>query len=560
MLGLISSTNAQGWNLISESAKTDAIHERSVLYTFTTNEQEINTGIKLYNLAGFNKTIPSFLPINTNKPSEEWISGSINYTDSKLGSAITVNCGSIRLHPEDRPQPLAYHDPLSNKWNYFAFAKDIYLPHGFLANAVAYYNGDLYVGGRFPVVIQTVSHVPPMPDIYYTQIIPVSLLKLNALGEFEAVPNAPRGLINTLKVIGNSLYLGGEFGVSITLPDVYSRNIARYDGKNFSALGTTVVNELNHISIKGVPLPVYAIEALPSTNGTTASILVGTAATEISLDAVMSVEQMLDAILTDTQGCLDTAERNPYQCLRTANTLKKPVFGGVWQLNDQSGTSEEWKNIGLTNGPVFCLDLVKDEKSGHRKLLAGGNFTKIGFPDDSLERIQYLGIFNFDNTSNAAWESLGTDPKALNGAVFQLDHIYQAAINQIPASTHIIAAGAFTKAATIPVNHIAKYSYNQSSISPTEAAKIKSLKQTKKECLSTYSNHTLSLELPEVNNQKVLLDIYDISGKKIFSKEVRVANNYVNLELGAEAAGVYVIHADALGGKVCDAKFVKTEH
>lgn len=557
-ISLTTLASAQGWDFITPSAKNEVINQQSPLFTFSANQKEVYTGTNSYTLTEAYKTSTPSLAVNSAKAFSEWISHTLSYID-KSGKMLTINCGSIRLNPEDNPQPAAYYDGLNNDWHYFSFAKDIYLPHGFLATALAYYNGDLYLGGRFQVITQSVSHVPPMPDIYYTQIISVSLLKLNALGEFEVVPNAPRGLVNTLKVIGNSLYLGGDFGVSITYPDVYSRNIARYDGKKFSALGTTVINELNHVAIQGVPLPVYAIKALPNHADNTLSIIIGTAVTEISMDAILNIEQLLDVIITDTQTCLDSNQRNPYQCQRTAAVLKKPVFGGVWQLNDQSGISEQWKNIGLSNGPVFCLDLVKDEKSGHRKLLVGGNFTKIGFPDDSLEAIQHLAVLNFDNASNAAWESLGTNPKALNGPVFHLDHIQQAAINQIPASTHIIASGAFNKAANLAVNHIAKYSYDESASSTTEIAKTKSFKTNKKECLSTYSNRTLSLELPEVNNQKVLLDIYDISGKKILSKEVRVANNYVNLELGEEAAGVYVIHADALGGKICDAKFIKTD-
>lgn len=492
------------------------------------------------------ESLPQLEPLqslNGNSPSVA-INGICTYSLPKTGKESIAVCGRIVLDDKGTVEPAAYQELSKGntieQWHTFSYAKNILLNSGFIANSLAWYHGELYLGGRFFMEKVTVSHIPPMPDIYYRSQVEISLLKLDASGVFQAVPNSPMGTIYTLKVIGDELYVGGDFNVVTDVQDSYARNIAITDGTDFSPVGNTQLNIGFPTFLQGLPLPVYCINSITDKNNQIA-LIAGTGVSNAVLSTAGTLEEAMNRLKASAPnasilGSTDLA-------LKTIIPINDASIGGVWQLMNAADAIDIWKNIGRSNAPVLTMDVLP---GANPAILAGGIFTQMGNESGNLQAIPYIAKYTADSNR---WKMPTAATQVLNGPITSIIH-YQTKGNN-GNQTDFIVGGHFNKAGEYAVNNLARLNSSN--------AKSNSIQEGSKgsiPCQASFSTNTLSLELPDANNQQVHLEIYDLSGKSILSKDILLINRMIRQEMLHTAAGMYVVHVGTTEGN-CSTKFVK---
>lgn len=474
------------------------------------------------------------LPQST--PSEiapaEFVDGVCDFKDAG-GNATIAACGLIQL---DASQPFvhaAYLDKTvtPNKW------KTIYDPATALVTGIpaciAYYNDLLYIGGNF-MVLSTGTHS--------------SLLTYNVTtGQLQPVANAPIGLVLCFKVDGSNLYIGGSFTketVTTTIPPTatITQNIVAYRKTStteiYSNVGNTVITS-GPVSgtTYGVPLPVYCINTVQN-NLNQKKLVIGTAVTDASTGPV--------AIPAST--CIGPPEVWKYVCLSYPQKVEHPTLGGVWILDNGTGTTKIWNNIGLTNSTVLALD--EYSRCGVNTLIAGGDFTSInGLPANYITEGLYTS--STSSPTSIGWSNLGgaTD---MNSTVLGVQHQLTTAGNEL------IIGGLFTSAGTYSVNKMAKFVRPSIPCKPAGPTSISDKADNRSDCHISYTQDILTVTIPEMNNELISLSIFDVAGKKIESKKVLISDEGIKEELTLRSNGMYLVNIIYENGQKCSNKILKT--
>ncbi len=479
-------------------------------------------------------------------------------SDYKVSSTTTPTiaaCGLIQLDNNSTSKGFRAAAYLDNSvvpatWKYFQFSPDIIgNENGFSAQCIAYYKGNLYLGGSFGV--STVGIPPLIPNGALNTVL---LVLKN--GKFEPVPNSPIGGAYVLKVFDEKLYIGGNFSFAdITNTGILGRNIAAFDGQSFSTVGITTLDESTNLVIQGLPLTVYSLTNHTDREAGKETLAAGTSAT--------NEPNPIENPLTETS-CIGGELTYRYVCIERQANVKNPKIGGVWLLRDfliEGNLIKKWENIGITNGPVLALHNAK--ANCYNTLIAGGTFTEINGRDAFF--VAQWDEGNSSQLNDNTWKYLGNSATSITAPVFgiqsytppnstsELNLLIGGFFNTIDRPDSSLLRSAANSIAKISLgNHSpCREGNNQTSLVNEEKSNNSHISFSENLLTVQFAN-----DLYENKLSKGIFEVFDISGKQLIHEDVTISSSNYSKYLNLVYTGVYYARFIFESGDIINTKFV----
>ncbi len=385
-------------------------------------------------------------------------------------------------------------------------------------NALAVYNGELYVGGFFTLAGGSSA----------SRIARWNGTSWNTLGLGPS--NGVNSTVNALAVYNNILFVGGEFtsagGASVN-------RIARWNGTTWNTLGFGVNGFVRALAVYNGEL--YVGGDFTQAGGSSANHIArwnGTNWNALGTGSANGVNGRVSALAVYNNGLFvggtfTTAGGS------SANRIVR--WNGITWATLGSGSS----NGVSGNGSVFALSVYNNE------LFVGGEFTQVG--NTFANRIA-----RWDGTT---WNSVGTD--AANGVSGGNTPIVYALAAY---NNSLFVGGGFTSAGGASANRIAEWTATSSN---TQEPTIN--QPHGYALLQNYPNPfnpttVISYQLPTAST--VSLKVYDVLGKEVMTlvNARQSAGSYTyTLNASNLASGVYFYRLQAGSATSGASSFVQTK-
>ena len=318
---------------------------------------------------------------------------------------------------------------------------------------------DLYVGGAFAQVGSVAAH-----NIARWDGSAWNALDYGTNGEVRAI----------VRAAANELVLGGDFSSSGTALAVPAANVVRWNGSNWSALGsgvgTQTYEEVNALILSGTDVIAGGRFDL-SGDRVVNHLAKWTGGAWSALDGGLGVNNVVDVLLSDNNAVYVSGNINQFGSLQALGLAK--LSGSSWSgegtpaasfiralvksslteliaggaFNSIGGASAAylsrwngaaWSELaGGTNGYVNAL--ARDDG----RLYVGGEFTTVGGGLSGGNPANRIAMWD------GTWHTLGD---GFNGPVRAL---------ALDSNGNLYAAGEFTHAGSLFVNHIARWDGSQ---------------------------------------------------------------------------------------------------